>query len=97
MTNQKLSIDEIKHIAKLANLPLTDEEIKKYDAQLSETLNYVDDLNELDTKNIVPTPQVTGKENEFREDEIKPCLTQQEALKNAKSHNGFFVAKISWN
>lgn len=82
------------HVAKLANLPLTDEEKKKFEGQLSETLDYVAQLEEIDTKNVEPTSQVTGLENVFREDIVAPSLSQEEALKNAKStHNGFFRVK----
>lgn len=88
---------DIKHIAKLANLPLTADETIKFQEQLSEIVGYINDLNQIDTKNVPPTAQVTGKTNEFRQDEVTPSLSQEDALKNApKSHNGFFVSKIKW-
>lgn len=81
-------------MAQLANLPLTDEEKNKLETQLSETLDYVKQLEEIDTKGVEPTSQVTGLENVFREDETAPSLSQEEALKNAKSqYNGFFKVK----
>lgn len=84
----------ISHVAKLANLPLTSEEKKKFETQLEETIKYVENLNEVDTKGIEPTSQVTGLENVTREDVVAPSLTQEEALSNAKStHNGFFKVK----
>lgn len=84
----------VSHVAKLANLPLTDEEKKKFEKQLSETLDYVNQLNEIDTKGVEPTSQVTGLENVTREDVIKPSFSQEEALANAKSkHNGLFKVK----
>ena len=86
----KMKID-VAHVAKLANLPLSEAEKKKFEKQLGETLEYVSQLNEIDTKGVEPTSQVTGLENVTREDEVKPSLTQEEVLKNAKStHNGFF-------
>jgi len=85
---------DVSHVAKLANLPLSDEEKKKFEKQLSETLDYVAQLEEIDTKGVEPTSQVTGLENVTREDEVTPSLSQKEALKNAKStHNGFFKVK----
>ena len=85
---------DISYVAKLANLPLSSEEKKKFEKQLEETIQYIDSLNEVDTKGIEPTSQVTGLENVTREDEVKPSLTQEEALSNAKStHNGFFKVK----
>ena len=87
---------DVSHVAKLANLPLSNEEKKKFEKQLSETLDYVKQLEEIDTKGIEPTSQVTGLENVTREDVAKPSLSQEEALSNTKSkYNGFFkVAAI---
>lgn len=81
----------VKHVSKLANLHLTSDEEKKFESQLEETIDYVEGLNEVNTANIQPTSQVTGLENVTREDVIKPSLSQEEALSNAKStYNGFF-------
>ncbi len=85
---------DIKHVAKLANLSLSDEEEKKFSAQLEETVSYIEGLNEVDTNGVSPTSQVTGLENITREDEVTQSLSQEEALSNAKStHNGFFRVK----
>ncbi|MEK7501963.1 MAG: Asp-tRNA(Asn)/Glu-tRNA(Gln) amidotransferase subunit GatC [Patescibacteria group bacterium] len=85
---------DISHIAKLANLPLSSTEKAKFEKQLGETLEYIEGLNEIETKNTEPTSQVTGLENITREDIAKPSLSQKEALSNSKStHNGFFKAK----
>jgi len=85
---------DVKKIAKLANISLSKNEEKDFKKQLEETLKYVENLNEIDTENTVSTSQVTGLENITREDETAPSLSQQDALKNAKStHNGFFKVK----
>jgi len=85
---------DITHVAKLANLTLSEEEKTKLETQLSETAEYVKELEKVDTQNFAPVSQVTGLENVTRNDEIKPSLTQEEALKNAKStHKGFFKVK----
>lgn len=82
---------DVKHIAKLANLTLTDEEIKKFENQLSETIEYVEQLKEVDTTDVPSANQVTGLENIFSNDEAQISLSQEEALSNAKStHNGMF-------
>lgn len=84
----------VPHIAKLANLTLTDEEIKKFEKQLSEVLDYVKKLEEVDTKDVIETSQVTGLENVLREDKPSTSLTAEEALTNAPSkHNNFFQVK----
>lgn len=67
----KLSKDQIKHIADLARLDLTDEELSKYGGQLSEVLNYIDQLKEVEVGEVEPTAQVTGLENILREDETE--------------------------
>lgn len=89
---------DVTRVAKLANLPLKPGESNLLETQLSETVSFVDELKEVETKHVPPTSQVTGKTNQFREDEVKPSLTQEEALKNApKTKNGFFVSKIVWD
>ncbi len=87
----KLSREEVLHIAKLANLILTEEEVEIFSCQLSETLDFVERLKELKTEKVKPTFQTTGLKNITREDKVRPSLSQEEALKNAKStHKGFF-------
>jgi aspartyl-tRNA(Asn)/glutamyl-tRNA(Gln) amidotransferase subunit C len=83
---------DIKHIAQLANLPLNNQEEKQMETQLNETLDYIKILQEVDTKNILPTAHVTGLENITREDVPSPSLTQKQALSNTKkTHNGFLI------
>ncbi len=85
---------DIAHVAKLANLSLTDEEKSKFEKQLEETVDYIEGLSEVDTQGVEPISQVTGLENITREDEVTPSLSQEEALKNAKStHKGYFKVK----
>lgn len=67
----KLTRDEIVHVAKLARLELTEEEIEKYGEQLSGVLSYIDQLREVDTVNVEPTAQVTGLQNAWREDLVE--------------------------
>ncbi len=82
---------DVSHIAKLANLPLTNEEKEKFEQQLTETLSYIERLSEINTKNIEPTNQVTNLENVVREDIITPSLSQEQAMQNTTSkHNGLF-------
>lgn len=84
----------VKHVALLAKLKLDQKEIKKFQEQLSEILDYVNMLKELDTKGVEPTSQVTGLENVFREDKPLSSLSQEEALSGAKEkHNNFFKVK----
>lgn len=91
-----LTKEEIIHLAKLANLHLTEEEIKKYQQQLGETLDYIKNLEELSTEKVEPTSQVTDLENVFFEDGVDNLrgLSQEEVLKNTKNKkNSLFVVK----
>lgn len=90
----KLDISQVQKVATLANLPLTSEEEEKFSKELSETLDYVNQLESVDTKGVEPTSQVTGLENITREDEIGQSLTQEEALSNSKSsYKGYIKVK----
>lgn len=91
MKKQMLTEEEVKHVAGLANLTLTKEEVMKIQKQLSETLKYVEVLNELDTDKVEPTSQVTGLMNITREDKIVPSISQKDSLSGSSfKDNGFF-------
>lgn len=88
---------DIKHIAKLAHLQLSEEEEKKIAPQLAAVLDYVSKLQNVPTENIEPTSQVTGLVNAFREDEVDTTrmLSQKQALSNAAAaYKGFVKVKI---
>jgi len=85
---------DIAHIAKLANLPITEKQTEALTSQVGVTVEYVSKLQSLPTDGVEETSQVTGLENVFREDAIDTTrmFTQEEALANAKrTHNGYFV------
>lgn len=94
-----LSKLQVLHIAKLANLPLSSAEVKKFRKQLSDILDYINLLEELNTKDVEPTSQVTGLENVVRKDEAGETLTQKEAPSGAsRKKNGHFeVGKVLEN
>lgn len=90
----KLTSEEVRHVANLAKLGLSEEDTAKFQKQLSSILDFVSALNEVDTKDVIPTSQVTGLENVFREDEVKPSLSQEEVLSNAPDkYKGYFRVK----
>jgi len=80
-----LSRQQIEHIAKLARLELSEEELEKYGKQLSAVLDYVNQLSEVKVAGVEPTAQVTGLQNIFRRDEILNCEEDiiKEAIKQA--------------
>ncbi len=85
---------DITKVAKLANLDLSEEEKNKFETQLSSILDYFKKLQELDTKNVEETSQVTGLENVVRQDKSELSLTQEDVLKNTEQkQNGLFKVK----
>jgi aspartyl-tRNA(Asn)/glutamyl-tRNA(Gln) amidotransferase subunit C len=80
----KLSRDDVLKLAALSKLRLSDEEIERFRVELSEILNYVEALDNVDTGDLGPTYQVTGLKNVMRKDETKDYgYKSQELLKNA--------------
>ena len=75
-----LTEEQIRHIAKLARLKVSDAEVKKLGKELPAILDYIAVLNELDTENVPPTAQVTGLLNVFREDVVKPSEATKDEL-----------------
>lgn len=89
--NNFLTTNDVKHVAQLAKLTLTEEEIKKFQSQLAQILEYINQLQDVDTSGVEETSQVTGLTNVFREDEVGECLSQDKALSNAKQQQaGYF-------
>lgn len=87
----QLTTDEVRHVAELAKLALTEAEIVQYTQQLSAILDYATLLQGVDTSAVPPTPHILPLTNIMRADEPTPCLTNAEALANAPdSVDGFF-------
>ncbi|MBO9311522.1 MAG: Asp-tRNA(Asn)/Glu-tRNA(Gln) amidotransferase subunit GatC [Chloroflexus sp.] len=78
-----ISEAEVRHVARLARLALSDEEIAVMQAQLSAILDYIAMLQEVDVSNVPPTAQVTGLTTVWRPDVVGEMLTQEQALANA--------------
>jgi aspartyl-tRNA(Asn)/glutamyl-tRNA(Gln) amidotransferase subunit C len=88
--------ETVRHIAKLARLKLTAQEEDMYTEQLGKILDHVEELQAVDTTGIEPAAHVLPISNIMREDEVKPCQTQEMILKEApdKEKNFFRVPKI---
>lgn len=85
-----LTTDEVRHIAKLARIALTDEEIERYRDQLSGILEHFQVLNEIDTSDVPPTAQSFALTNVERPDEVRPSLAPEDVLLNApRSEDGY--------
>ena len=90
MTNT-ISKDLIKNLAKLAKINLTDDEVE-YTGQFSSVIGYMEEIKNLDVKDIQETTRVSDEGNVFRADEVTSSFTQEQVLKNSKSnHNGYFL------
>jgi aspartyl-tRNA(Asn)/glutamyl-tRNA(Gln) amidotransferase subunit C len=86
-----LTPDEVRHVAELAKLALSDEEIALFTGQLSAILDYAELLQQVDTRDVPPTPYVLPLQNVMRDDEPRPSLPTDVALANAPdATNGFF-------
>lgn len=76
--------EQVKHIAKLARLGIKDDDVEKFSRQLSSIMEYVEKLNEVDVKNVLPTSQVTGLENVMREDVESRFSNREDLLKSTE-------------
>jgi aspartyl-tRNA(Asn)/glutamyl-tRNA(Gln) amidotransferase subunit C len=79
----KVSKKEVGHIAQLARLGLTEQEKEKFSYELSTILDYVRQLNKVNTKNIEPIAQITGLINVMAEDKVENKPDRENLLKNA--------------
>jgi aspartyl-tRNA(Asn)/glutamyl-tRNA(Gln) amidotransferase subunit C len=83
---------DVKYVAHLARLALSPEEEQKIAAQLGDVLGYIEKLKEVDVSGVEPTAHAFPLVNVTRPDEIRPSMSQEDALRNAPSHaNGLFL------
>ena len=93
---ERISSKDVRHVAKLAELDFSDEEVEKITPQLDKILDHVARVSAVDTEGISSTSNVMDISNVFREDEVREPVTRKEALKNApeEAEGGFSVPKI---
>jgi aspartyl-tRNA(Asn)/glutamyl-tRNA(Gln) amidotransferase subunit C len=82
--------EEVLHVAKLARLELTDDEVERFTEQLSAILEAVDKVAELDLSGVEPTAHPLDLVNVWADDEPQPSLPVEEALANAPDRDGNF-------
>jgi aspartyl-tRNA(Asn)/glutamyl-tRNA(Gln) amidotransferase subunit C len=96
----KITLDEVRYISELANLRLSDEDLRNYASEMEEILSYVAKLEELDTTGVEPMAQVLypggAADSTLREDEVRPSFDQELALRPAPMPGGgyFKVPKV---
>jgi len=96
MVMMHISEEEVRHVAKLARLALSEEEVKRFQRQLEEILEYVAKLQELNLDGVEPTTHVIPILNRLKEDDLRESLTREKALANAPDSKGgyFKVPKV---
>lgn len=91
-----LSKEQVLHIAKLARLELSEAEVAKFQSQLSAILEYVSQLQKVDTTKVEPIAQISGLKNVMREDKMETGdkKTQEAILKQAPKRKGDFIETL---
>ena len=91
-----ISKEDVKHVAKLAELDFSDSEVEKITSQLDKILGHVANISKVDTAAISPTSHTLEIKNVFREDTVRESLSKEDALLNAPEEmdGGFKVPKI---
>lgn len=94
--SENLTPDVVRRVARLSRLKLDEAEVSRLANELSQVLHYVDQLNELDVKNVEPMAHAIELTNVFRADEPRPSLSREQALSNAPKSDGkyFLVPPI---
>ena len=92
----KIDQTQVRKVARLSRLELTEAEVEEFTGQLSAILDYVEKMNELDTANIEPLAHCLPISNVFRQDRVKESLGTEKTLSNAPQRDGEFfkVPKI---
>jgi aspartyl/glutamyl-tRNA(Asn/Gln) amidotransferase C subunit len=91
-TEMPISFDEVQHVAKLARLELSDDELRQFQSQLNALLGHFMDISQLDVSSIAPKPHAVALQNVWADDEPRFGLDRELALSNApKFRAGLFV------
>ena len=88
----KLGLEEVRHVARLARLHLSEAEERALTEQLSAILGHVEQLQALDVSSVPPMTHASAEPTRFREDVVVPGLTGEQAVANAPAHVGTAVA-----
>lgn len=83
---EPLSADTVRHVAKLGQIALTDEEVETFTQQLGAVLEHANEIESLNLDDIAPVTHALGETNIFREDEVKPSLQRDALLEGAPSY-----------
>ncbi|CAI8989119.1 Asp-tRNA(Asn)/Glu-tRNA(Gln) amidotransferase subunit GatC [Priestia megaterium] len=87
----RISVDQVKHVANLARLAVTDDEAELFTKQLDAIITYAEQLDELDNTNVKPTSHVLDMKNVMREDKPAKGLPIEDVVKNAPDHKDGYI------
>ena len=96
MSQQRLTLEDVRHVAKLARLALDEEQLKRLTSQLESILEYVAKLSQVDVNGVAPMAHALPLHNVFRDDVVEKSLPLEKVLQNAPDTDGpfFKVPKI---
>lgn len=96
MPQQKITLEQVRHVAKLARLDLTDDHLHRIAPQLESILEYVAKIGEVDVSGVEPMAHAVPLVNVLRDDQVRPSLPLEQVLQNAPDTDGpfFKVPKV---
>ncbi|MFW5920516.1 MAG: Asp-tRNA(Asn)/Glu-tRNA(Gln) amidotransferase subunit GatC [Polyangiales bacterium] len=96
MADPKISLDEVRHVAELARLELSDDEAQTMRAQLDDILRYMAELDAVDVEGVEPTYHAIPMDAPLRRDVVQPSLPREETLAAApaQAEGGFAVPRV---
>ena len=96
MPEKQITIDDVRHVARLSRLALSEDHLRRLTSQLELILGYVNKLSEVDVTGVEPMAHALPVHNFFRDDDVEPSLSLEEVLRNAPETDGpfFKVPKV---
>tara|TARA_B100002052_G_scaffold279800_1_gene287385 strand:- start:6730 stop:7035 length:306 start_codon:yes stop_codon:yes gene_type:complete len=91
MANKKITIDEVKHIAKLSKLDIPNDKLNYYVSELSQILDYFDVISKVDTSNVEPLINVSDNINIYRNDKSEAGINKNEFIENCPETFGNYI------
>jgi aspartyl-tRNA(Asn)/glutamyl-tRNA(Gln) amidotransferase subunit C len=92
MPDPKINADQVRHVAKLARLAMSEGELQRLGGQLESILQYIAEIDKLDVANVPPMPHALPLHNVLREDVAGETLTLEQVLRNAPATDGAFFS-----
>ncbi len=90
--DKSLTLDDVRHVAKLSRLALDEEKLRRLTPQLESILHYVAKISQVNVEGVEPMAHATPLSNVLREDVVEPGLSHEEVLRNAPATDGLFFS-----